>query len=267
VSARATQTATQAATEATATQAATEATAIQAATDAAPLLAVDRSWQAAQPSAASAFDWWYVDARNPEGDGLVLIWASALPFFRQHAPAVNLALYRRRRPALWLLEQLRPSQWRARAGQDGFEISLGDSRLRLSRAAGQIGLEARLDLAVPGDARRLTGSISVAGPSLLQGEPVRHPHRWSPICAVARVQADLAFGGAPHFALDAPGYLDRNASDLPLGQLGVRRWEWGRARSGDRCSIWYALEPRQGPRETHLLDVHGAEVRGRCLRE
>ena len=225
-----------------------------------PLLCVDRSFAAALPSSSSAFDWWYLDARNAEGDGLVLIWARALPFFRQHAPAVNLALYRGKRPALWLLEQARPSQWSARGSADGFTIALGDSELRLTRGPGGVLLQARLDLSVPGDRRRLTGEVRATGPSLLQGEPVRHPHRWTPICAAARVQARLRFGGAPHFSLDAPGYLDRNASDLPLDQLGIRRWEWGRVRRGDRCSIWYQLESRGGERETHRLEVAGAEV-------
>ncbi len=226
-----------------------------------PLLCLDRSWSAALPTSSSAFDWWYVDARNAAGDGLVLIWARQLPFFRQRAPAVNLAIYQQGRPALWLLEQAHLSQWRARVSANSFVVSLGDNELRLQRRAGTIELQAELDLSVPGDIRRLTGRIEVSGPSLLQGEPARHPHRWTPICATARVQARLAFGGAPHFALEAPGYLDRNASDVPLDQVGLRRWEWGRSRVGDRCSIWYALVGRGGERETHLLDVEGADLR------
>lgn len=228
-----------------------------------PLLAVDRSWAAVLPSSSTAFDWWYADARNAAGDGLVLIWASALPFFPENTPLVNLALYRRKRPALWLLEQARPSQWTARAGADGFSISLGESELHLTRGAGGIVLKARLDLSVPGDLRRLTGEVVVKGPSLLQG-PRRgsvDPHRWTPICATARVQSRFLFGGDAFFSLDAPGYLDRNASDLPLEQIGVRRWEWGRVRSGERCAIWYDLTARSGERETHLLEVAGAQMR------
>lgn len=225
------------------------------------LLCVDRSWEAARPSPSSAFDWWYVDARDAQGNGLVLIWARALPFFRQPAPAVNLALYRDKRPALWLLEQARPAQWTVREGAAGFTIALGGSALTLSRGDGGIELQARLDLAVPGDRRRLTGEVRVTGPSLLQGEPARHPHRWTPICAAARVQASLAFGGAPHFALDAPGYLDRNQSEAPLDRLGIRRWEWGRARTGDGCSIWYELEGRGGERESHRLVADAAGLR------
>lgn len=230
------------------------------------LLGVDRSWESAQPASSTAFDWWYTDARNAAGDGLVLIWARGLPFFGQPMPSVNLALYRGKRPVLWLLEQGQPSQWATSEIEGGFRIGLGESELRLTRGAGSIDLRVRLDLAVPGDRRRLAGEVRVTGPSLLQGEPVRHPHRWTPICPAARVQARLCFGGAPHFSLDAPGYLDRNASDLPLSQVGVRRWEWGRRRSGDRTSIWYDLEGRGNERELHLLEVAGAEVREQIVR-
>ena len=188
----------------------------------APLLTIDRSWEAVLPSPSSAFDWWYVDARDASGDGLVLIWASALPFFRERAPSVNLALYRAGRPALWLLEQVLPSQWSARTSADGFSIALGGSELRLERRGERLSLRARLDLAVPGDRRRLTGEIVVTGPSVVGGEPAAQAHRWTPICPVAQVQARLSFGGAPHFSLDAKGYLDRNQSSLPLAFTASR---------------------------------------------
>lgn len=224
------------------------------------LLCVDRSFEAALPAASSAFEWWYADARDAQGDGLVLIWARALPFFRQPAPAVNLALYRRKRPALWLLEQ--STAWQASASGGGFTSALGRCELSFTRSEGRVALQARLDLAVPGDPRRLTGTIAVNGPSLLlEGERARHPHRWTPIAAAAQVQARLDFGGAPHFSLDAPGYLDRNVSDLPLERLGIRRWEWARAREGDRCDIRYALEGRGGERELHALRVEGGALR------
>ena len=70
------------------------------------LLAVDLSREAANPRPArpGAFDWWYADARDDAGDGLVVIFASRLPFLDAEESAVNLCLYRRGRPAFWLLE-------------------------------------------------------------------------------------------------------------------------------------------------------------------
>lgn len=229
------------------------------------LLAVDRSWEAVLPRASGAFDWWYLDARTPEGDALVFIFARALPFFPGEGPTVNLALVRRGRKALWLLEhQKRHSVLWSNAS--GFMVEAGNNQLRVERTAAGLALTARVDLAVPGDLRRLTGTISLSGPASFEGGPSPHAHRWAPICPVATVRARLDFGGAPHFALDAPGYLDRNLADAPLEALGVDRWTWGRAREGDRCAIWYALEGQSG-REEHRLDFDGARASPGAPRE
>lgn len=228
------------------------------------LLEIDRSWEAALPRSEGAFDWWYVDARTPDGDALVFIFARALPFFPREGPSVNVALVRRGRPVLWLLEHHKEQV--VRTGEGRFTVEVGGSTLRVDRIPGALDLRARVDLAVPGDRRRLTGTIAVRGPAAFEGEASRHPHRWAPLCPVATVRARFDFGGVPHFALDAPGYLDRNLADAPLDALGVDRWTWGRARDGVRCAIWYALEGPSGSEE-HRLDFDGTLVRAGANRE
>lgn len=228
-----------------------------------PLLRVERSALALLPRQAlpGAFDWWYADARDAEGNGLVFICASRLPFFPSDEPALNLALYRRGKPALWLLEQHPRAALQTRLVSSGFELGLGSSELRLLQSGGSVRLEARLDLAVPGDRRRLTGRISAQGASLLVDAPEQvGPHRWVPVAPVAQVEAHLNLGREPFFALEAPGYLDRNLGDAPLSQLGLRRWHWGRARQGDTARVWYSLEGAVGGSESHLLEVQGRRV-------
>ena len=226
------------------------------------LLSIDRSAAALLPRPAlpGAFDWWYADGRDAEGNGLVFICASRLPFFPEDEPSLNLALYRRGEPALWLLEQHPRTALLAQPCDGGFQLTLGRSVVRVTSGAGCARLDAQLDLAVPGDKRRLTGTLRVEGPSLLTDAPAQtaQPHRWVPVAPVAQVQARLS--GAATFSLDALGYLDRNLGDAPLDKLSLRRWHWGRARRGDEALIWYALEGTDKSREGHLLRVSGGRA-------
>lgn len=228
------------------------------------LLSVDRSWAAAQPRAPrpGAFDWWYVDGRDEAGDGLVFIWASRLPFFDDDRPAINVALYRRGRQAFWLLQQPDRDGWRSEPGAHGFRVALGASALELSLERGVLALRAELDLPLPGERRRLRGAVEASGPSAVAREaaPSAAAHRWVPLAPAARVRARLSLDRDPLFSFDGPGYADRNLGDAPLGELGLARWSWGRAREGDGCTAWYALEGKDGAREGVRLDAGAAGV-------
>lgn len=235
----------------------------------APLLAVDRSWEAAlpRPPRPGGFDWWYADGRDERGDGLVFIWASRLPFFAAARPSINLALYRGGRPEFWLLQQPPRAAWSERVSGRSFALTLeGEegrrSTLSVRAANGEFSLDASLDLSLPRDSRRLQGTLCWRGPSaLLAGPPdaraAAHPHRWVPLAPVARCSARLSLGGAPLFDWDGPGYADRNLGDAPLASLGLRRWAWGRARSGDRCLAYYLLEGTDGDQQAVTLDAVG----------
>lgn len=233
-----------------------------------PLLCVDRSWAAAlpRPARAGAFDWWYVDGRDEGGDGLVFIWGR-LPFFEGDAPSVNLSIYRGGRRIFWLLQRYSSGGVGA-AGAAGFEAELGRSRLALRRSGADLRLEAALDLALPGDPRRLTGSLRLQGPSaLLDGPSREHRHRWVPLVPFGALEVDLRCGAKPLFRFEGDGYADRNLGDAPLASLGVRRWRWGRALGGGRCTGFYALEGEDGRCEGWLLEATpaGVEVRPRPL--
>lgn len=228
-----------------------------------PLLGVDRSWAAALPRAAvpGGFDWWYADARDAAGDGLVFIWGR-LPFFEGDEPSVNLSLYRGGRRIFWLLQ--RHPEGDVALDASGFEARLGRSSLALRRGGGELRLDAQLDLPLPGERRRLAGSLRLRGPSALVDAPARvHPHRWVPLVPAGALEADFRCGEEKLLRFAGPGYADRNLGDASLAALGVRRWRWGRAVASGRCSCFYALEGEGGRAETWLLEAGpaGIEVR------
>ncbi|MBS2022279.1 MAG: hypothetical protein JST92_07700 [Deltaproteobacteria bacterium] len=233
------------------------------------LLALDRSFAAALPRglpAGSAFDWWYLDARDDHGGGLVVIWASRLPLLQSGEPAINLCVYQDHREAFWLLQQHNRSEWREARRPGGFELRLGESRFELRRDGDRCSLQLTLDADVPG-AERVCAELSATGLTPLRdGEPERHEHRWVPILPVARVEAQIACGSF-QYALRGPGYADRNLGERGLRELGLGGWQWGRARQGERCRIWYALEGvGAGVGETHLVDCDGVALSERVVR-
>ena len=49
-------------------------------------------------------------------------------------------------------------------------------------------------------------------------------------------------------------YHDRNAGQIPLNQLGIKIWWWGRAALPGGELIWYKLHPTASSTDTEILN-------------
>jgi carotenoid 1,2-hydratase len=223
------------------------------------------------------FAWWYVDLVNPRGDGAVLIWSCGLPFLPGNAasgrrgepmparqrPSVNLAVYREGKPVFYLLQEYGAGD--VEFGDGGIS-RIGGCRFR--RGEGGVLVDVELDCPIPGSPRRLRGSMRVEGigrlpdaPSLA-GDP--SPHVWTPLSGPASGTLQIGIDGDPGIRVVGRAYHDRNSGRVPLDQLGIARWMWGRFPFGDREVLYYLVWPVSGgpPRciGVSIDSAGGAEV-------
>jgi carotenoid 1,2-hydratase len=161
----------------------------------------------------------------------------ALPV--EHA-AVNLALYRGGRQVAWVM-----SEYRGVGALAEDEVAIG--RTRLARE----GAGFRLEIVERSAPWRLPieGTITVTpevGPidARTLGAAGGRAHGWRVVAPRARVRARFA---RPAFALDAPGYHDRNHGDARL-EDGFSRWGWARFHRPGETAILYSLVDRAGAR-------------------
>lgn len=219
--------------------------------------------------APGGFLWWYMDLVDSEGNGCVLIWSFGLPFLPgresrarsgdpqlpRARPSLNVAIYRRSRPALYLLQEIDPSSasWDPETGS----VRLGDSTMQTSLSEGERDLQMRIDCRLP-QRQRLTGSVSLRGPACrLDRDLGQDPqHQWSPLCTAAVGEASFQLDGDPFLSVRGRGYHDRNGSTAPLDALGIKHWIWGRSPCGDRERIWYVLWPHRGEVQAWGFEVH-----------
>jgi carotenoid 1,2-hydratase len=204
-----------------------------------------------------AFLWWYADLLDLEGNGLVLIWAFGLPFLpglrratqRQEDarpsswPALNLALYKRGRPAFYSLQRLPP----ASATWSDDEWTFGQTHIRRQRTDGRVRLEAALDVRLP-SGERAVGSLRLEGPARRAAPSERAPeglplHDWSPLLGPAEGEASLSLSGED-FSLQGRAYHDRNGGVVPLWDLDIDRWLWGRVAIPKAELLYYLLWPK-----------------------
>lgn len=217
------------------------------------------------------FSWWYVDLTTPEGDGLVLIWSLGLPFLpppppgagasRAARPALSLAVYRRGRPDLYLLQDYGEASDRASLGRDVLGSGrLGETTFEAEIADGRLELRVLLDEPVPRTERRLTGSITLSGPACSAAEDLSEAqHLWAPrvLHGVARAALRL---GQERVDLEGAGYFDSNFSRLPLRSQGIARWLWGRVAFPDRTLAYYRTEGEDGRITTQVLSQGCADT-------
>jgi hypothetical protein len=215
--------------------------------------------------ARGGFAWWYLDALDARGDGLVVIWSFGLPFLpgyraasrRGEAPAagerpsLNVAVYRGGREVFYLLQEYPPEA--ASWSRDGASWRFGDSVLRSDADGARRRVELALDCPVPGGRERLRGRIELEGVARrpVPSAPVTlDDHDWSPLTGPAQVVADLRAGDREVLRFDGRGYHDRNGSRRPLDRLGIRSWIWGRVPARDRELVYYLCWPRGGAAES-----------------
>lgn len=209
--------------------------------------------------APGGFAWWYVDVITPEGDGLVLIWSYGLPFLPGYAdaarrgravrpierPSVNLALYQGRREQLYLLQE------HSEVPYAGSELQqIGHCRFQQRVEDGRYHLNATLDCPVPGTRERLRGSLRLTGTArrpIGQGTAeAGEPHVWTPLATPATATVVLQLDRQPETRLEGRAYHDRNTGVVPLHELGIQRWMWGRFPFDGAEWVYYLLWPSDG---------------------
>jgi hypothetical protein len=223
--------------------------------------------------APGGFAWWYADLVAPGGDGAVLIWAYGLPFLPGYAdaarrgapqrpaerPSLNLAVYRRGAPDLYLLQEY-PGGAAPPALTE--EQRVGSSIFRHKVVGGRCTLDAALDCGLPGTGARLTGTLSLDGVARLPGPSAGNPpHLWTPMTGPATGTLRLELDGRPLGHLEGRAYHDRNAGRVPLHELGIDRWMWGRVPLADRELVYYLTWPRGAARPIHFGVEIGADGR------
>jgi hypothetical protein len=204
--------------------------------------------------APGGFLWWYVDLVDDNGNGLVLIWSFGLPFLPGYAsrarqgraqtpaerPSLNLSIYRGGELDFYLLQEYQPGEVSWSPTEDVWQF--GETRIETSVEGGRLHLGADLDCAVQGSSERLVGRIELDGVCRKPGGEVDQAshHDWTPRLGPARGRCDIAH--ADHrWQLQGRAYHDRNGGSLPLHDIGIDYWLWGRVPQEDRELIYYLL--------------------------
>lgn len=236
------------------------------------LTAPERPLDRALLDARGGFAWWYLDLLDSERSGVVMIWSFGLPFLPGYLsaarsgrperprdrPALNVVIYERGRPMLYLLEEHAPDE--ASWSLDGTRFRFGRSEIESSVVDGRRIVRAALDCTIPGSSERLRATIDVSGPARrMAGAEPRDVdarfHDWTPLTAVATGSATFTIGARRTAKVAGRAYHDRNGSHTALDQLGIAEWVWGRATLPDRELIWYLLWPARSGAEATFLGI------------
>jgi carotenoid 1,2-hydratase len=217
-------------------------------------------------------------------------------------PSVNLVVYRQGKPVFYLLQEHDPdppslSGCGTRSAEPGTEplvsadtafgyrrsepaalmepvMRIGASRFASRVEGGRRVVEARLDCGLPGTSERLTGTVRVDG--VARGadghapDPPDEPHVWTPLTGPATGEAVLRVGERLLARLSGRAYHDRNGGAVPLHELGLDHWMWGRLPFAERERIYYLLWPRDAREPLRCIgveiDAQGRERRLEALR-
>lgn len=237
-------------------------------------------------TAPGGFLWWYADLIDEKGNGLVVIWSFGLPFLPGYAsaarrgnpprpvqkPSLNVSIYRRGRPDFYLLQEFAPDEVQWLADDDGDRWTFGKSRLRSYVDDGQRHLHLDLHLQVPSMARPTTIELMASGPGRWDEPGCHDPahrchaplpeHDWTPLLCACPGRADINIDGRPS-TFEGRLYHDRNGGAIPLQDLGIEDWIWGRVALPEGDFIFYVLQGSQGLYESLylLVDEEGATKR------
>jgi carotenoid 1,2-hydratase len=219
------------------------------------------------PVSPGGYQWWYLDALDPEGQrGIVVIAFVGSVFspyyFRsrrrnQANPedfcAVNVGLYRRLGKA-WCMTERRS----ASVVRDNRNFRIGPSALRWDGSELVIGLRERcapFGKALRGEVRARPLIFSSLDVALDRSGR----HRWTPWAPLAHVEVDLT---EPEVSWHGRGYMDANRGEEPLDR-GFDGWSWSRIEDAGVVDIEYELWARDGGRRALALrfDANGCAMR------
>ena len=237
------------------------------------LCSADREPDSTVLGCPGGFTWFYVDLIDAQGQGATVIWSWGLPFLPGYAgaaragrpelpidrPSVNIVVYGEGRERFYLLSELPRSEcaWNA----DGRSWRLGDSTFTWKDRPGAPGaaptrtVEAILDLALP-TGGRVTGELRLSGPLRRDcsripppdyvNDPADSPagstHTWTPMIAASEGSLELHTPSGD-LRINGRAYHDRNSASVPLHDLGIHSWWWGRLALPGRDLVFYRLTP------------------------
>ncbi len=238
--------------------------------------------------APGGFLWWYVDLIDKNGDGLVVIWSFGLPFLPGYAnaarsgrfqlpvqrPSLNISHYRAAKLDFYLLQEFdsREVSWHREAQQATWRF--GESRLRSAKCGDQHQVQLDLRLDVPGMKWPAVVELEARGPAVcgqweseitrFRPETKRSVHDWRPLLCMGEGQGFLATSQG-RVSVSGRAYHDRNGGCVPLHDIGIDWWAWGRVATAEEEFVYFVLDDESGRRETVFLTVDARGV-GRRLK-
>lgn len=207
------------------------------------------------PVDPGGYAWWYVDALSDDGAyGLTIIGFVGSVFSPYYAwsgrkspenhCAINVALYGDG-VGRWAMTE----RSRASLSRTAQTLKVGPSSIRWHEDHLAIDFD-EVGCPLP---RPVKGQVRVY-PILLNPTSFaldsRDRHHWWPLAPLARVEAELT---APSNQWQGHGYLDSNWGSEAL-EDGFSYWTWSRTTDGDRCSIVYDVDRRDGSRDGLALE-------------
>ena len=201
------------------------------------------------------FAWWYLDWVGDDDTSVVLIPCFGLPFLPGYAsaarrgqapragslPSLSVAVTRKDQPSFYLLQRYAESD--ATWTDDGMQM--GDSFFRSTLAGDRREFVAELDCPIPGTSDRLVGRVSMDVPAIRLPRSEAGVHRWTPL-GIGEATVDLRVADRVLASDRGRAYHDRNGCPVPLEDLGIGHWIWGRAAFAEGELIHYVLWPEGG---------------------
>ena len=204
------------------------------------------------------FLWWYVDIIDEQGNGVVLIWSFGLPFLPNYAakarkstpqspherPSLVISIYKNFQLDCYLFQEYSSEE----VSWESSQWSFGANCIQTT----QDGLDISLSLPIPKTTLTLNGTIQVQGTKRKDGNRPSHTdHEWVPILMPATANVHLRCG-EEEYTFSGRAYHDHNSALLPLHNLNIQSWWWGRIALPEQELIWYSLIPNQQASPIHL---------------
>lgn len=226
---------------------------------------IERAREAMQ--SPGGFVWWYVDAVDEQGNGVVVIWSYGLPFLPGYLescrrgdppeagerPSLNVSVYRDGELDCYLLQEYDPEQVDWSPAERRWEF--GRSTIRAADGGESARVDMQLDCAVPGTDERLVGAVEVEGPTpeISAAHGPEAGHRWQPRIVCGAAEVDLRVGETIRYRSQGRAYHDINCGTRSFDRLGIEQWIWGRVPMEDREVVYFGLWPGDQEAPEHIV--------------